>query len=136
MAFESEEAIERTVRCGAVRVGAKRFFCPELTAYENQRVLVSWDSTDEHKQVWVGNLAGHLIGVAQLDCKCLMLADVLRDAFDVVKTVEGEDSDEAGRLSDLRIRIEYALAGYDEQRIEEARLGLMGYAEQGDSLGR
>ena len=58
--------------------------------------------------------AKHLYG------ECLMLADVLRDAFEVVKTIEGEDSDECDKLQDLRISIEYALAAYDERRIETA----------------
>lgn len=49
---------------------------------------------------------GHLRG------ECLLLADILRDAFEVVKTVEGEDSDECNKLSDLRMNIEYALAAY------------------------
>lgn len=50
--------------------------------------------------------------------ECLMLADVLRDAYEVIKTVEGEDSDECDKLQDLRISIEYALAFYDEKRID------------------
>ena len=58
--------------------------------------------------------AKHLYG------ECLMLADVLRDAFEVVKTIEGEDPDECDKLQDLRISIEYALAAYDERRIETA----------------
>lgn len=60
--------------------------------------------------------AKHLYG------ECLMLADVLRDAFEVVKTIEGEDSDECDKLQDLRISIEYALAAYDERRIETANV--------------
>lgn len=49
----------------------------------------------------------------QLKGECLMLVDVLRDAFEVIKTVEGEDSDECDKLSDLHMSIEYALALYD-----------------------
>jgi len=60
--------------------------------------------------------AKHLYG------ECLMLADVLRDAFEVVKTIEGEDPDECDKLQDLRISIEYALAAYDERRIETANV--------------
>ena len=56
----------------------------------------------------------------QLYGECLMLADVLRDAYEVIKTVEGENSDEADQLSNLRMSIEYALAAYDEQRIKTA----------------
>lgn len=58
--------------------------------------------------------AKHLYG------ECLMLADVLRDAFEVVKTIEGEDSDECDKLQGLRMSIEYALAAYDERRIDTA----------------
>jgi hypothetical protein len=58
--------------------------------------------------------AKHLYG------ECLMLADVLRDAYEVIKTVQGEDSDECEKLQDLRMSIEYALAAYDERRIETA----------------
>ena len=66
--------------------------------------------------------AKHLYG------ECLMLADVLRDAFEVVKTIEGEDSDECDKLQDLRISIEYALAAYDERRIETANVEVTGLA--------
>ena len=50
--------------------------------------------------------------------ECLLLADILRDAFEVVKTIEGEDSDECDKLQGLRMSIEYALAAYDERRID------------------
>lgn len=56
----------------------------------------------------------------QLYGECLLLADVLRDAFEVVKTIEGEDSDECDKLQGLRMSIEYALAAYDERRIDTA----------------
>ena len=55
--------------------------------------------------------------IDQLKGECLLLADVLRDAYEVVKTIEGEDSDECDKLSDLRMSMEYALAMYDDQRI-------------------
>jgi hypothetical protein len=45
--------------------------------------------------------------------ECLMLIDVLRDAYEVIKTVEGENSDEADQLFSLRMSIEHALALYD-----------------------
>jgi thioredoxin-like negative regulator of GroEL len=64
--------------------------------------------------------AKHLYG------ECLMLADVLRDAFEVVKTIEGEDSDECDKLQGLRMSIEYALAAYDERRIDTANAKLSG----------
>lgn len=54
---------------------------------------------------------------AGLKGECMMLADVLRDAFEVIKTVEGEDSDECDKLQDLRISIEYALGAYDDRRV-------------------
>ena len=60
----------------------------------------------------------------QLKGECLMLADVLRDAYEVVKTIEGEDSDECDKLQDLRMSMEYALAMYDERRIETANAGI------------
>lgn len=58
----------------------------------------------------------------QLYGECLLLADVLRDAFEVVKTIEGEDSDECDKLQGLRMSIEYALAAYDERRIDTANV--------------
>lgn len=83
--------------------------------------------------------AKHLYG------ECLMLADVLRDAFEVVKTIEGEDSDECDKLQGLRMSIVYALAAYDERRIDTANAtshrgaacgasgGLPGCASNGDT---
>lgn len=70
----------------------------------------------------------------QLKGECLMLADVLRDAFEVVKTVEGESIDEADKLSDLRMSIEYALAAYDERRIDTANVQLEGRGDSKRSL--
>ena len=55
---------------------------------------------------------------SELYSECLLLADVLRDAYEVVKTIEGEEQDERDKLSDLRMSIEYALAAYDTRRIE------------------
>ena len=57
----------------------------------------------------------------QLKGECRLLADVLRDAFEVIKTIEGDDTDEREKLSDLRMSIEYALAAYDEHRIASAK---------------
>lgn len=56
----------------------------------------------------------------QLYGECLLLADVLRDAFEVVKTVEGEDADESDKLTGLCLSIAHALALYDDQRIKTA----------------
>ena len=58
--------------------------------------------------------------VEQLRQECNLLADVLRDAYEVIKTVEGENSDEDERLWDLRMVIEAALSGYDKDRIEKS----------------
>ena len=46
------------------------------------------------------------------------MADVLRDAFEVVKTIEGEEQDECDKLTGLCLSMAHALALYDEQRIE------------------
>lgn len=58
--------------------------------------------------------AKHLYG------ECLMLADVLRDAFEVIKTVEGEEQDECDKLTGLCLSIAHALALYDDERIKAA----------------
>lgn len=58
--------------------------------------------------------------VEQLRQECNLLADVLRDAYEVIKTVEGENCDEDERLWDLRMVIEAALSGYDKDRIEKS----------------
>lgn len=60
--------------------------------------------------------------ISDLQGECNLLADVLRDAYEVVKTIEGEDSDEADKLAELRMSIEYALAAYDERRISTANV--------------
>ena len=57
--------------------------------------------------------------VEQLRQECNLLSDVLRDAYDVIKTIEGDNSDEDERLWDLRMTIEAALSGYDKDRIEK-----------------
>ena len=54
---------------------------------------------------------------AMMKGECLLLADVLRDAFEVIKTIEGEDTDEIDGLTSLRLSIAHALALYDNQRI-------------------
>ena len=53
----------------------------------------------------------------QLKGECLLLADVLRDAYEVIKTIEGEDTDESDGLTSLCLSIAHALALYDDQRI-------------------
>ena len=50
--------------------------------------------------------------------ECVLLADVLRDAFEVVKTVEGEDQDECDKLTGLCLSIAHALAFYDDGRMK------------------
>ena len=52
----------------------------------------------------------------QLKGECLLLADVLRDAFEVIKTIEGEDTDESDKLTELCLSIAHALALYDDGR--------------------
>lgn len=58
--------------------------------------------------------------IEQLRQECNLLADVLRDAYEVIKTVEGENSDEDERLHDLRMIIEAALSGYQKDRIAKS----------------
>ena len=60
---------------------------------------------------------------AMMKGECLLLADVLRDAFEVVKTVEGEDTDESDKLTGLCLSIAHALALYDDERIKAANAG-------------
>ena len=55
---------------------------------------------------------------AMMKGECLLLADVLRDAFEVVKTIEGEEQDECDKLTGLCLSMAHALALYDERRIE------------------
>lgn len=54
--------------------------------------------------------------------ECLMLADVLRDAFEVIKTVEGEEQDECDKLTGLCLSIAHALALFDDERIKAANV--------------
>lgn len=54
--------------------------------------------------------------------ECLLLADVLRDAFEVIKTVEGEEQDECDKLTELCLSIAHALALYDDERIKAANV--------------
>ena len=56
----------------------------------------------------------------ELRGECVLLADVLRDAFEVVKTIEGENSDESDKLTGLCLSIAHALALYDDERIKAA----------------
>lgn len=55
----------------------------------------------------------------QLKGECLMLVDVMRDAYEVIKTIEGENSDEDEKLQDLRMSIECALAAYDDYKCSD-----------------
>ena len=64
--------------------------------------------------------------IEYLNGECLLLADVLRDAFEVIKTIEGEDADESDGLSSLCLSISHALALYDDQRIKAANVKLSG----------
>lgn len=55
---------------------------------------------------------------AMLEGECLLLADVLRDAFEVVKTVEADEQDESDKLTSLCLSIAHALALYDDRRMQ------------------
>ena len=73
----------------------------------------------------------------QLYGECLLLADILRDAYGVVKTIEGEEQDECDKLTGLCLSMAHALALYDERRIETPnalgnRLPATGAAKQGE----
>lgn len=46
-----------------------------------------------------------------------VLADILRDAYAVIKTIEGENSDEEERLWQLRYMIEMALSPYSGKKM-------------------
>ena len=63
---------------------------------------------------------------AMMKGECLLLADVLRDTFEVVKTVEGEDTDESDKLTGLCLSIAHALALYDDKRIKAANAQVTG----------
>lgn len=60
----------------------------------------------------------------ELRGECVLLADVLRDAFEVIKTVEGEEQDECDKLTGLCLSIAHALALYDDERIKAANAGI------------
>jgi len=62
----------------------------------------------------------------QLYGECRLLADILRDAYEVVKTIEGEDSDECDKLTGMCLSMAHALALYDERRIETPNAELRG----------
>ena len=51
--------------------------------------------------------------LAALDGETLLLADIMRDAYDVIAVIEADDSDEDESLRDLKIKMSYALAMYD-----------------------
>ena len=71
----------------------------------------------------------------ELRGECVLLADVLRDAFEVIKTVEGEEQDECDKLTGLCLSIAHALALYDDERIKAANAALRG-AEPASSAER
>lgn len=54
--------------------------------------------------------------------ECGLLAEALRDAYEVVKTVEGDDSSEDYDLDSLRKRIRSALETHDYRRMRRARM--------------
>ena len=64
----------------------------------------------------------------QLYGECLLLADILRDAYGVVKTIEGEEQDECDKLTGLCLSMAHALALYDERRIETPNAQVTGAA--------
>lgn len=66
----------------------------------------------------------------QLYGECLLLADILRDAYGVVKTIEGEEQDECDKLTGLCLSMAHALALYDERRIETPNAEVSGGAKQ------
>ena len=67
---------------------------------------------------------------SELYSECLLLADVLRDALEVIKTVEGEEQDECDKLTGLCLSIAHALALYDDERIKAANAELTGGASR------
>lgn len=50
--------------------------------------------------------------IAQLEGECRVLADILRDAYEVTKVIEADDSDEHESLWQLNYAIATALAPY------------------------
>ena len=69
----------------------------------------------------------------ELRGECVLLADVLRDAYEVIKTIEGEDTDESDGITSLCLSIAHALALYDDQRIKAANAIGQGSAACGAS---
>lgn len=67
---------------------------------------------------------------SELQGECLLLADILRDAYGVVKTIEGEDADESDKLTGLCLSMAHALALYDDGRITTANAGVTGSGEK------
>jgi hypothetical protein len=65
---EAVNPVLRKVRKNAVCINFKMFFSPELAAFEDQQVQVTWDETDQGEQVWVGDLEGNMIGCARWMC--------------------------------------------------------------------
>ena len=51
--------------------------------------------------------------IAGLRGENAVLADILRDADEVLRVIEADDTDEGERLEELRRAISYALAPYD-----------------------
>ena len=49
-----------------------------------------------------------------------LLAEALRDAYEVVKTMIGESFEEDAMLHNLRWNIKYALETHDERRLKDA----------------
>lgn len=49
-----------------------------------------------------------------------LLAEALRDAYEVVKTMIGESFEEDAMLHNLRWNIKHALETHDERRLKEA----------------
>ncbi len=49
-----------------------------------------------------------------------LLAEALRDSYEVIKTIAGENFDEDAALHNLRWNIKYALETHDERRLKEA----------------
>jgi len=51
---------------------------------------------------------------AMMKGECLLLVDVLRDAFKVVKKIEREEQDESDKITGLCLSIAHALSLYDK----------------------
>lgn len=57
--------------------------------------------------------------IATLKGEAAVLADILRDAYEVIKTIEGENSDEQERLRDLCIRLVWAIQPEQREKIAD-----------------